>query len=314
MHVLVTGGCGYKGAVLVPKLLERGERVTVVDAMWFGNPLGEHPNLTVIEEDVRSTPAERVEGVDAVIHLANVANDPSADLDPRLSWETNALGTMQLADNARRAGVKQFLFASSGSVYGVKEEPQVTEDLPLTPISDYNRSKMVAERVLLSYADDMIVQCLRPATVCGLSPRMRLDVAVNMLTVQALERGKITVFGGAQVRPNIHIEDVADAYLFLLDEGERASGIFNAGFENVSILELANRITEQIPAEVDVSPSNDPRSYRLNSDRLTQAGFTPKKGVNDAIAEIAEAHAAGRLVDEERCYNVKWMRRNDIRA
>jgi nucleoside-diphosphate-sugar epimerase len=210
--------------------------------------------------------------------------------------------------------VRQFLFASSGSVYGVRPEPDVTEELPLTPISDYNRSKMVAERVLLSYADDMIVQCLRPATVCGLSPRMRLDVAVNMLTVQALTRGRITVFGGAQVRPNIHVEDVADAYLHLLDLGERAPGIFNAGFENLSILELAQRIAELVPAEIEVTESNDPRSYRLGSGKLLATGFRPRKGVNDAIAEIAEAYARGEIEDTERCYNVKWMRRNTVHA
>ena len=312
MHVLVTGGSGYKGAVLVPKLLDRGMRVTVIDAMWFGNVLTPSDRLDVVEKDVRDVSIGDLEGVDAIIHLANVANDPSADLDPRLSWEVNALGTMQLAENAKRAGVEQFIFASSGSVYGVKSEEQVTENLTLTPISDYNRSKMVAERVLLSYDDDMIVQCLRPATVCGTSPRMRLDVAVNMLTMQALTRGKITVFGGAQVRPNIHIDDVADAYLHLLDLGGEARGIFNAGFENLSVLDIAQRVSEHVPATIEVSESNDPRSYRLNSDKLLATGFTPKKCVNDAIAEIVREFKLGNLIDSEDCYNVKWMKRRVV--
>jgi nucleoside-diphosphate-sugar epimerase len=314
MHVLVTGGCGYKGLILVDKLIDRGDRVTVVDAMWFGNHLEAHPNLTVIERDVRGFDPRLLEGVDAIVHLANVANDPSAELDPRLSWEVNALATLEIADAAVRAGVGHLIYASSGSVYGVKEEEQVTEDLSLTPISDYNRSKMVAERVLLSYERDLTVQCLRPATVCGLSPRMRLDVAVNLLTMQALTRGRITVLGGDQVRPNIHIDDVADAYLHLLDLGPRAPGIFNAGFENISIIDLAHRITEQVPAEIVVEPSNDPRSYRLNSDRLLATGFQPKKGVNDAIEEIAAAYRRGELHDEECCYNVKWMRREMFHA
>ena len=308
MHVLVTGGSGYKGAVLVPKLLDRGMRVTVIDAMWFGNVLAPHDRLAVVEKDVRDVTVDELEGADAIIHLANVANDPSADLDPRLSWEVNALGTMQLADNAVRAGVEQFIFASSGSVYGIKEEEQVTEELSLKPISDYNRSKMVAERVLLSYSDDMIVQCLRPATVCGPSPRMRLDVAVNMLTMQALTRGNITVFGGAQVRPNIHIHDVADAYVHLLDLGGEARGIFNAGFENLSVLDIAQRVSEHVPATIEVTESNDPRSYRLNSDKLLATGFTPKKCVNDAIAEIVAKFREGELNDTEDCYNVKWMK------
>lgn len=309
MHVLVTGGCGYKGHILVKKLIDRGERVTVVDAMWFGNYLEEHPNLTVIDHDVRDFDPHWLEGVDAIVHLANVANDPSAELDPRLSWEVNALATQQLADAAVRAGVGHFVYASSGSVYGIKEEEQVTEELTLTPISDYNRSKMVAERVLLSYADEMTVQCLRPATVCGFSPRMRLDVAVNLLTMQALTKGRITVLGGDQVRPNIHIDDVADAYLHLIDQGSKAPGIFNAGFENISILDLAHRICEHVPAEIIVEPSNDPRSYRLNSDKLLATGFTPNKCVNDAIEEVAAAYHRGELRDEERWYNVKWMRR-----
>lgn len=307
-HVLVTGGAGYKGCVLTAKLLERGDTVTVVDAMWFGDRLEPHERLTVVESDVRELDPALLDGVDAVIHLANVANDPSADLDPKLSWEVNALGTMQLADHAVRAGVPQLLFASSGSVYGVKEEEQVTEDLSLRPISDYNKSKMVAERVLLSYERDMVVQCLRPATVCGPSPRMRLDVAVNLLTMQALTRGRITVFGGAQVRPNIHVDDVADAYLHLLDLGAEAPGVFNAGFENLSILEIARRVAERIPAEVEVTESNDPRSYRLNSDRLLATGFRPKKGVDDAIAEIEREFHAGRMEDTMDCYNLKWMK------
>ncbi|MFT5285781.1 MAG: nucleoside-diphosphate-sugar epimerase [Planctomycetota bacterium] len=311
-HVLVTGGSGYKGAVLVPKLLERGDKVTVIDAMWFGNVLEEHPNLTVIEADVRDCTQAQLDGVHTIIHLANVANDPSADLDPRLSWEVNALGTMQLADNAVRAGVEQFIFASSGSVYGIKDEEHVTEELTLTPISDYNRSKMVAERVLLSYQDDMIVQCLRPATVCGTSSRMRLDVAVNMLTMQALTVQKITVFGGAQVRPNIHIDDVADAYLHLMDIGGKARGIFNAGFENLSVLDIAQRVIEHIPAKIQVTESNDPRSYRLNSDKLLATGFEPRKCVNDAIVEIAAAYRAGKLTDTENCYNVKWMKKRVV--
>lgn len=308
MNVLVTGGCGYKGTVLVPKLLARGAKVRVIDTAWFGNFLTPHPNLTVIEGDVRDVDSIRLDDIDTIIHLSSVANDPCGDLDPKLTWEISALATMQLADKAVRAGVKQFIYASSGSVYGIKEEDQVTEDLELKPISDYNKTKMVSERVLLSYADRMVVQIIRPATVCGYSPRMRLDVSVNLLTMQALSKGKMTVFGGTQVRPNIHIEDITDVYLHFIDHPE-LTGVYNAGFENISILDIAKLVAKHVSVEIVVTDSNDPRSYRVNSDKLLATGFKPKKAVEDAIVEIIAKFRGGGLVDEDRCYNLKWMQK-----
>ncbi len=308
MNILVPGGCGYKGTVLVPKLLARGYTVTVVDTQWFGNFLQPHPNLAVIQGDIRDIDAIPLKGVDVIIHLASVANDPCGDLDPKLTWEISALATMQLADKAARSGVKQFIYASSGSVYGIKGEERVTEDLELKPISEYNKTKMVSERVLLSYADKMAIQIIRPATVCGYSPRMRLDVSVNLLTMQALSKGKITVFGGAQVRPNIHIDDITDIYLHLIDHPEVA-GIFNAGFENISIIDIAHLVTKYVPVEIVVTASNDPRSYRVNSDKLLATGFKPKKTVEHAVQEIIENYRSGVLKDEERFYNLKWMQK-----
>lgn len=308
MKVLVTGACGYKGSVLVPKLLARGHEVVALDLMWFGNFLTPQAGLTVIRADVRDTAAIDLAGIDAVIHLASVANDPCGDLDPKLTWEIGALATMKLADKAVRNGVTRFIYASSGSVYGVKQEAQVTEDLELEPLSEYNKSKMVAERALLSYADDLIVQIIRPATVCGYSPRMRLDVSVNMLTMQALTAARITVFGGSQIRPNIHIDDVTDLYLFLLDHPER-QGVYNAGFENLSIADIAKEVVAQIPAEIVTTSSNDPRSYRVNSDKLLNAGFSPKKTVADAIREIVVRFQRGELKDIDRHYNLRWMQR-----
>jgi nucleoside-diphosphate-sugar epimerase len=306
MNLLVTGACGYKGSVLVPKLLAQGHTVTAFDIQWFGDELTPHPNLRVIRGDVRDTDTIPLEGVDAIIHLASVANDPCGDLDPKLTWEISALATMRLADKAVRKGIRRFIYASSGSVYGVKSEPQVTEDLELDPISEYNKTKMVAERVLLSYRDDMAVQIVRPATVCGVSPRMRLDVAVNMLTMQALRNGRITVFGGDQVRPNIHIDDITDLYIYLLDRPE-LTGVFNAGFENISIREIAERVAAALDAEIEFTPSNDPRSYRQNSDKLLATGFAPRKTVDDAIREIVAAYQRGDLKDEDRWYNLRWM-------
>lgn len=308
MNILVTGGCGYKGTILVPKLLARGYKVRVIDTMWFGNFLAEHPNLTVARGDVRDIDRISLDNTDVVIHLSSVANDPCGDLDPKLTWEISALATMQLADKAARSSVKQFIYASSGSVYGIKGEEKVTEDLVLKPISEYNKTKMVSERVLLSYLDSMSIQIIRPATVCGYSPRMRLDVSVNLLTMQALSKGKITVFGGTQVRPNIHIDDVTDIYLHFIDHPE-ITGIYNAGFENISILDIAKLVTKHLSVEIVVTASNDPRSYHVNSDKLLATGFKPKKCVEDAIREIIEKFKSGLLKDEEHFYNLKWMQK-----
>lgn len=306
MRILVTGAAGYKGTRLVPKLLARGFEVVAFDIMWFGNYLPAHPKLTVVQGDVRDIDAIDLHGIDAIIHLASIANDPCGDLNPKLTWEVSALSTMQIADKAARLGVKRFIYASSGSVYGVKEEEQVTEDLELKPISEYNKTKMCAERIVLSYSPRMAVQIVRPATVCGYSPRMRLDVSVNMLTMQALENGRITVFGGAQLRPNIHIDDITDLYVFLLDNPQ-FQGVYNAGFENMSILDIARLVTKHVPATITVTESQDPRSYRLNSDLLLATGFRPKKTVNDAIVEIVAHYKDGTLKNEERFHNLKWM-------
>jgi len=311
MKILVTGGCGYKGHVLIPKLLNNGHKVIAFDIQWFGNFLNPHSNLKVVKGDVRNIDEIPLEGVECIIHLASIANDPCGDLNPKLTWEVSALATMQLADKAKRHGVKRFIYASSGSVYGVKEEENVTEDLELDPISEYNKTKMVAERVLLSYQGDMIVQIIRPATVCGYSPRMRLDVSVNLLTMHALSKGKITVFGGAQIRPNIHIDDITDLYIHFINHPEFV-GVYNAGFENISILKIAQMVTESLPVEIEVIESSDPRSYRVNSDKVLATGFTPKKSVSNAISEIVEKYNSGILKDEEKFYNLKWMQTNEL--
>ena len=312
MNLIVTGACGYKGNVLVPKLLDAGHNVTALDIMWFGNDLQPHPNLEVRQFDIRAPETLDLTGCDAIIHLSSVANDPCGDLDPKLTWEVSCLATMRLADKAVRQGVKRFIYASSGSVYGLKEEEHVTEDLELVPLSEYNKTKMVAERVLLSYADQMAVQIVRPATVCGLSPRMRLDVSVNMLTYQALKNGRITVFGGDQTRPNIHIQDIANVYRHLLAHPQIASGCYNAGFENISILTIAEMVQSKLGAEIVVSESNDPRSYRQDSSKLLATGFKPSHSVLTAIDEISEAYGKGELPDGDSCYTVKWMKHLDM--
>ena len=307
LKIIVTGGCGYKGHVLVPKLLDRNYHVKVIDLCWFGNHLPKHKNLVILKKDVRKINFEDIEGCDVVIHLSSIANDPCGDLNPKLTWEVSALSTQQLADLAKRAKVKQFIYASSGSVYGIKKEKRVTEDLKLEPLTEYNKTKMVAERVLLSYSNDFKVQIVRPATVCGYSPRMRLDVSVNLLTAAALFNGKIKVLGGRQVRPNIHIQDIANVYLHLIDNNE-IEGVFNAGFENLSILDIAKKVSIKTNKEIEIKINNDdPRSYRLDSQKLLDTGFKPEYKVDDAINEIIEKINLKLLKNDNIHYNLKWM-------
>ncbi len=304
----MTGGCGYKGSILVPLLLDDGHEIISVDTQWFGNQLKEHKNLTNLKLDIRNSEDVPIEGIDSIIHLANIANDPAVELNPTLSWEVNVLAGQQLLDRAVRARVKQFLYASSGSVYGVKEEARVTEDLRLVPISVYNKTKMIAERVFLSYENKMKIHCIRPATVCGVSPRMRLDVSVNMLTYQALKNKKITVFGGNQTRPNIHIKDIANVYRHFLNRSELSSGCYNAGFENISILEIAEKVQRKVDCEIVVMKSNDPRSYRQDSTKLLNTGFKNEYSIDNAMDEIIEQYNSGYLIETDSCYTVRWMK------
>lgn len=311
MRVLVTGGLGYKGSVLVPKLLDRGYQVMVVDTGWFGNHLKPHPNLVVKQVDIRD-----IEGMtfacQAIIHLAGIANDPCGELDAKLTWEVNVLGTMRLADAAARAGVRQFIFASSASVYGLKDNKPVTETDSMAPVSDYNKTKQVAERVLLSFADQMAIQIVRPATVCGYSPRMRLDTMVNMLTMQAISNGEITAHcgehGGSLMRPNIHIEDVTDLYVYMLEHPE-LTGVYNAGFQNISAMDTAELIAKYVPAEIKITTVKDKRSYAVDSSKLLATGFHPTHSVEDAIGDIVVARNKG-FKEEPWMRNLDWMRKN----
>ena len=308
MKILVTGGCGYVGSVLVPRLINDGHEVLVVDDQWFGNFLPSTANLKVLKKTVELIDADDLEGIECVMHLANVANDPSVELNQTFSWEVNVLHTTQFLELCKRSGsVKKFMYASSGSVYGVKSEPNVTEELSLVPISAYNKTKMSAERICLSYVDDFEVFCIRPATVCGVSPRMRFDVVVNMFVMQAFVKKQITVLGGEQVRPNIHIEDMAAVYIHFLDNVGVSSGTYNAGFENISVMDIATMVRERFNVPIEIKPSNDPRSYRQDSSKLLSTGFMKKKGVSDAIYEIAFSLESGSLKDNDRWHTVRWM-------
>jgi len=313
LKILVTGGCGYKGSVLVPKLLAAGHEVRVFDAQWFGKNLHDNQALVIVKGDLRGDVP--LDGIEAVIHLAGIANDPCGELDAKLTWEVNVLAHMRLCDAAVRAGVKQFIYASSASVYGVKGGQPIAEEEPLAPVSDYNKTKMCAERILLSYADKMAVQIVRPATVCGVSPRMRLDVVVNMLTSQALSTHKIIAHcgehGAQLMRPNVHIEDITDLYCWLLERPE-ITGTFNAGFENLSVGDTAKLIADKVRASIEFSVVPDKRSYLVDSSKLLATGFKPTRTVADAVADIAKAWGDGKIHMADRHFNLRWMQKHGL--
>lgn len=311
MNILVLGGCGYVGTLLVNRLLENKNKVTVIDTQWFGNYLNNIVNLKVKKKDIRDLKNTDFKNIDVVIHLANIANDPAVELNETLSWDVNVLASINICRYAINNKIKKIIFASSGSVYGIKKERFVTEDLSLVPISTYNKTKMVAEEIFRRYQNYFELFIIRPATVCGYSPRMRLDLSVNMLTMQALKNKKITVFGGTQIRPNIHINDLIELYIFLI-KNKIKPGTYNAGFENMKIIDIAKMIQNEIKSEIVISKSNDPRSYRLDSTKILNLGFIKKFSVKDAILDLKDKFENNKLQDKEYFYTVKWMKKNKI--
>ena len=309
--ILVTGHSGYTGTQLIKKLLYKNYNVIGLDTMWYHEFNLTHENLTSKKFDIRNISNFKFpENIDCVIHLANIANDPSVELNEKLSWEINVLAGYQLIQKCVDNNVKKFIFASSGSVYGLKDEEKVTEDLSLVPISVYNKTKMIAERVYMSFQNKIKIYNIRPATVCGVSERMRLDVSVNMLTYQAIKDKVINVFGGNQVRPNIHIDDLVDVYLHFVEQN-LPSGDYNAGFENLKIIEIANMIKNITNASLNITEnSNDPRSYRLSSQKLVDSGFKPKRTVETAINELIDFYKNNLTKFNDRNYNVKWLKNN----
>ena len=314
MHILITGGCGYTGTVLTKNLLDYGYKVTIIDIQWFGNFLKKNKNLKIIKADIRHIKESYFKGVDVVVHLANIANDPSVELNPDLSWEVNVLATKKLIEYSINKNVKQFIFASSGSVYGVKKEKHVTENLDLVPISTYNKTKMIAERVLKSYESEIKFHSIRPATVCGYSPRMRFDVSVNMFVLQALKDKKLNILGGQQIRPNIHIQDLSNVYTHFIENRKNIkSGFYNAGFENLKIIDIAKLVQKVIPSKIIIKKNNnDPRSYRQNSDKILKTGFKRKHSVEEAIQEIKSMYEGKKIKVNASNFTVKWMKKLKI--
>lgn len=321
-RVLVTGGAGYVGTVLVPKLLAAGYGVTVLDLFLYGedvlDAVAGDPGLRRIKGDLRHLPTVEaaLAECDAVIHLACISNDPSFELDPALGKSINLDAFRPLVRAARRAGVRRFVYASSSSVYGIKEGVAVTEDLPLEPLTDYSRFKAVCERILdEERAPGFVTLTLRPATICGYSPRQRLDLVVNILTNHAVNTGRIKVFGGDQLRPNLHIEDMTDLYLACLaaPDEEIDGRIWNAGWENHTVRRLAETVREVVggPIALEVVPTDDNRSYHVSSEKIRREfGFVPRHTIAEAIADLNRGFADGRLPDpmtSPRYYNIRVM-------
>jgi nucleoside-diphosphate-sugar epimerase len=322
--IFVTGGAGYVGSVLVPKLLKEGYRVKVLDLYMYGadvlSKVKEHPNLHQIKGDIRdkSLLKRMISGCDAVIHLACISNDPSFELDPNLGKSINYDAFLPLVDISRSMGVKRFIYASSSSVYGIKDEPDVTEDLPLEPLTDYSKYKARCEEYLNAMAsDDFIVTTLRPSTVCGYSPRLRLDLTVNILTNQAINKGQITVFGGEQKRPNLHIEDMTDAYLFFLKQPIEKihKKVYNVGYENYKVIEIAEMVKKTLGKDIpiNITPTDDNRSYHVSSKKIkSELGFMPQHTVEDAIRDLRMAFENGKIanpMEDIRYYNIKTMQK-----
>ena len=308
MKILITGACGYQGTKLIPLLLSKKHKVTAIDTQWFGNKLKKNKNLNNYKKNILDIKKNDLKEIDVIIHLASIANDPMGDLNKNLTWEVSCLGTMQLLELAVKNKVKKFIYASSASVYGVKKEKKVIETLSLKPISTYNKAKMIAEKTILSYSNKIDVTIVRPATVCGVSPRMRFDLSVNMMAYQAIKNKKMTVFGGQQTRPNIHIDDLLDLYQFFLKKNKKFNGIFNAGFENLKIIEIAKKVKKIIPAEIKIFKNNiDIRDYRLDSSKLLSLGFKPKKNVGDAIREIKEHYGKNINRVNKSCFSIEWL-------
>ncbi len=330
-NVLVIGGAGYVGSLLVPQLLDSGYRVRAFDTLYFGDDFLPHDNerLEVVKGDIRDAGAveSACGGMDSVIALACISNDASFELDEKLSTSINMDAFEPMVMAAKRAGTGRFIYASSSSVYGVSDAPEVTEDHPLVPLTLYNKYKGLCEPLLFKQmSDDFTCVTIRPATVCGYAPRQRLDLSVNILTNHAVNKGKITVFGGEQLRPNLHIQDMCDLYKLLLElPADRIQGqTFNAGYQNMSIMKIAETVKKVVeeefpskaPIAIEKTPTDDIRSYHINSDKIAKTiGFEPTHTIEDAVRDLCRAFAEKRLpnsFDDDRYFNVRHMKRLEV--
>jgi len=316
-NIFITGGAGYVGAILVPKLLANGHKVTVYDLFIFGkNVLKPHPNLSIVKGDIRNIDllSKSIKKHDVFIHLACISNDPSFELNPKLGKSINLDCFEPMVKECKNNNVNFFIYASSSSVYGLKAEKNVHEDVSLDPLTDYSKYKAECEKILLkNQSEKFITTIIRPATVCGYSPRQRMDVVVNLLTNQAYHKKEISVLGGDQLRPNIHISDMADVYIKLLDTPKEklAGKIFNAGYQNLSVKNIAETVQKVIGPNVKLKlvKSDDKRSYHISSEKIkNELGFIPNHTIEEAISDLKKALENGLLpnsLEDEKYFNIK---------
>jgi len=307
MNILIIGGAGYIGTNLCNYLSLKNFNITCLDTFWFGNFLNK--NVKKIKADIRNFNFERLKKFDCVIDLAYLSNDPLCEVDARNTWESGPLAVYKILEFCKKRKIKKFIFASSGSIYGLKKEKKVTEELGLDPLTDYNKSKMICEKVVESYNKYLDTVIIRPATVCGSSPRLRLDVVLNLFCYQAYFKKKISILGGNQIRPLVNINDMVRTYEFFINKN--LTGCFNLGFENKTIKQIALDVRKIIPCDVLFLKSNDNRSYRINSDKILRAGFRSEFNSADAIYDLKNIFD-NSFKPSEINWNLNWLSKKNI--
>ena len=319
MKIFITGGAGYVGSKLVPKLLDLGHSVTVLDLMIYGEEVLEnHKNLKKIKGDIRNQDLLKkiIPGHEVIIHLACISNDPSFELNPSLGKSINFDAFEPLVKISKENNANKFIYASSSSVYGIKKEKNVTEDMSLEPLTDYSKFKGECEKILNGYkSDNFITTTIRPSTVCGYAKRQRLDLVVNILTNHAYHNREIKVFGGNQLRPNVHIDDMVNSYISILSAPtSKINGeIFNVGYKNQTVNELAEDVKDIIGNDVKIikTESDDNRSYHVSCEKIkSMLGFIPKFTVRDAVSDLKLSFESGLLpnsMKDKKYFNIKTM-------
>ncbi len=307
--ILITGAGGYIGTELCEYLAKKKYSIYALDTFWFKNKITKSKKIKIIKKDIRYLKEKEFpKNIHTVIHLAAISNDPSAEINPKLSWEVNVLGLLNILNLSEKKKVKKFIFASSGSVYGVKKEKKVTEKLSLVPISEYNKTKMVGEKIVESFSKKMKTILLRPATVCGPSKNLRLDLTINMLTYHAIKNQKINVFGGSQYRPNLTLDDMINIYHFFLQKN--LTGTYNVGFENERVIDIAKKISKKIKKiDINRSISNDKRSYRLDSTKLLLKGYKRVSNISNEIGKLQKYYSSKNFKFSDNMIRIKYLKK-----
>lgn len=311
-NILITGGAGYVGTLLTNNLVKNGHKVTVIDTFWFGDYLVKNKNLKKIKLNILDkkifTNKYLKKKFDIIYHLAGIANDNAAIINPKLSWEINCLGTKNICEFAKQRNIKRLVYASSGSVYGIKKEKKVHENLRLEPISDYNKTKMIAEDIVVSYRKFFDYLIVRPSTLFGYSPKMRLDLTINILTFSALKKKEINVFGGNQYRPFLHVQDMVRFYEFVILKNIK-NMIINVSDGNLTVLQTAKIVSKLSGnTKIFIKQSNDIRSYRIDNSKMKKVGFKTKINLKGGIVELIKEIKSKKIKDKKNFHSINWLK------